>query len=552
VEKAEQYAVLDGLERARVLMNKGRAYFKLGDFKAALKAQEEGLQIAKEEYSLPDLARLLGMAGAQRIICGHDVKKGFGEIQRSISLQRELGNTRLELVVKVYRSIYFRSFGLGQELANEYPNMLKVGEKIGDFRSLAETSMLVSGMLENLGKLEDAIALSLKALKYSCKTDIESLKPQIFALLAWQYARIGDLKKAKHYFDTLMKISPNLLSGPRSVPWVALAEAVLFAAKSQWKEADASFQKAFEISKKGMWKHLNLESSPVFRKNYIWALELQGRREEAEIQRKLIQEATAKHVQMFAHADLQADLVMKKRINAGEEADLRLDLVNVGRGSVSIIGISGLIPSDKFKVVAFPSYCCLRNGALEMEGRGIGAFQVDPVKLTVEAVETGVFTLKPSVVYVDDLGETKNCRPQPVQIIVGPRIASPGEEVVVETEPAKLEFRSEAAQRAFDFLVKAFVEDYFRRRLSKERSGWRTLMDIVKETPVSHYSMYGSGKHHGYAAAELERLGVVEFRIFLGERGRGGRVHKLRVDPENENIKNYVNQYSSNGSKTTC
>ena len=156
------------------------------------------------------------------------------------------------------------------------------------------------------------------------------------------------------------------------------------------------------------------------------------------------------------------------------------------------------------------------------------------------------------MVYVDDLGETITCEPQPIKIIVGPRIASPGEEVVVETEPAKLEFRSEAAQRAFDFLVKAFVEDYFRRRLSKERSGWRTLMDIVKETPVSHYSMYGSGKHHGYAAAELERLGVVEFRIFLGERGRGGRVLKLRVDPENENIKNYVNQYSSNGSKTTC
>jgi hypothetical protein len=123
--------------------------------------------------------------------------------------------------------------------------------------------------------------------------------------------------------------------------------------------------------------------------------------------------------------------------------------------------------------------------------------------------------------------------------------------MVVETKPDKIEFKSEAAQKAFDFLVKAFVEDYFRRRLPKARSGWRTLMNIVKETPVSHYSMYGSGKHHGYAASELERLGVVESRIFLGERGRGGRVLKLRVEAEKESIKNYVDQYISKGSKTT-
>jgi tetratricopeptide (TPR) repeat protein len=476
----------------------------------------------------------------------------LGEIQRSVSLQRELGNTRLELTVKVNRSIFFRSVGLGQELANEYPNMLKVGEKIGDFRSLAETSLLCSGMLGNSGKFEDAISLSLKALEYSRKTDIESLKPQIYAVLAMVYARMGDLKKANHYFDTLMKIPPKILSIPRSAPWIALAEAVLFAAKSQWKETEESFQKAFEISKKGMWQHLNPESSPVFRKNYIWALELQGRTEEAEIQRKLIQEATAKTDQMFAHVDLQADLVMKKRTNVDEEDEVRLDLVNVGRGSVSIVKIDGLIPSEGFKVVAFPSYCCLQNGDLKMNGREIGAFQVETVKLTVEALKIGVFTLNPSVVYVDDLGETKTCKPQPIKLIVNPRIASISEEIVVETKLEEIEFRFEAAQKAFDFLVKAFVEDYFRKRLPKERSGWRTLMNIAKETPVSHYSMYGSGKHHGYAAAELERLGVVEFRIFLGERGRGGKVLKLRVDAENEKIKNCVEQYVSNGSITTC
>jgi tetratricopeptide (TPR) repeat protein len=552
VKKAEKYAASDRLERARFLRNKGRAYFRLGDFKAALRAHEEGLQISKEEFSLPDLAGFLATTGATRIHCGHDVKKGLGEIQRAISLRRELGDIRWELIGKVYRNIYFISFRLFQELDDDFNNMLNIGEKIGDFHSLAETSILMSERFEASGKFEEAIALSLKALEYSRKTDIESLEPQIYAQLAWQYARIGDPKKANHNFDILMKIPPKILSSPRNAPWVALTEAVLFAAKSQWKEANQSFKKAFEISKRGMWQNLSLESSPIFRKNYIWALELQGRTEEAEIQRKLIQERTGRFVRMFAHADLQADLTMKKRIVVDEEDELRLDLVNVGRGTVSVIKINGFVSSKEFKVTAFPSYCCLQNGDLEMNGREIGAFQVETVKLNVKALKIGVCNLDPKVVYIDDLGETRTCKPKTISIIVNPSRSRSREKEIDVTNSGKLEFRSEAAQKAFDFLVKAFVEDYFHRRLPKERSGWRTLMDIVKKTPVSYYSMYGSGKNHGYAASELERLGVVEFRIFIGERGRGGKVFKLRVDTEKEIIKNYVDQNISKDSKTPC
>jgi hypothetical protein len=298
-----------------------------------------------------------------------------------------------------------------------------------------------------------------------------------------------------------------------------------------------------------VWQHLPLAF--IFRKTYVWALELQGQTQEAEIQRKLIQERIGRTVQMFAHVNLQADLIMKRRTAVDEENELRLDLVNVGRGSVSIIKINGLVPFNEFKVIAFPSYCCLQNGDLEMSGREIGAFQVETVKLNVKAEKIGVYSLDPKVVYVDDLGETKTSKPNPISIIVDPRLSAPMEKKIDETKPVTLEFRSEAAQKAFDFLVKAFVEDYFRKRLPKERSGWRTLLNIVKKAPVSHYSMYGSGKHHGYAASELERLGVVEFRIFLGERGRGGRVLKLRVDAEKGNTKNYVDQYIPKGSKTT-
>ena len=88
------------------------------------------------------------------------------------------------------------------------------------------------------------------------------------------------MKKAKYYFDLLMKIPPKILSYPGNAPWVAIAKAELFAARSQWEEANQSFQKVFELSRKGFFQHLNIES--IFRKIYIWALELQGKTKQAE------------------------------------------------------------------------------------------------------------------------------------------------------------------------------------------------------------------------------------------------------------------------------
>ncbi|TRO52735.1 hypothetical protein E2P63_03130, partial [Candidatus Bathyarchaeota archaeon] len=539
VEKAEEYAASDPLERARVLRNKGRTYSILGKLRESLRAHEEGLCISKEEYSLQDLAHSLAKTGSQRIICGHDIKRGFGEVQRSISLFQELGDIRNELIDRVYRYKFFNTFGLLQETGEEFNNLLNIGEKIGDFYSLSEIVMVTSDKFANSGNFEEAIALTLKALEYSRKTNIESQEPRIFAQLARQYARIGDLKKANQYFDLLMKIPPKILSYPNNALWVAISEAVLFAARGQWEEAYQSFQKAFELSRKGMFQHINMES--IFRKIYIWALELRERTKEAEIERKWIRERTEKIVQMFAHVDLQADLIMKKRINVDEENEFRLDLVNIGKGSCSIIKIKDLISSNEFKVITFPSYCCLQKNDLEMKGTEICTFQVKTIKLTVKAANPGLYTLNPSVVYVDDWGETKTCKPQPIKIIVNPRIAS-SKESIVEKKPAKLEFRSEAARKVFIFLVKVFVEDFFQKRLSKDRSGWRTLMDIVNQAKVSRYSMYGSSDRRGLVMRELENLGIVEARFFVGERGRGGKILKLRVAHEKEVVKQYIDQ----------
>ena len=93
----------------------------------------------------------------------------------------------------------------------------------------------------------------------------------------------------------------------------------------------------------------------------------------------------------------------------------------------------------------------------------------------------------------------------------------------------RLEFTSEATEKAFNYLVNAFERDYLGYRIPMEKSGWRTLMEVARNAKITMYSMYGRSGRGGKVTMELANLGVVESRFFLGERGRGGRVLKMRI-----------------------
>jgi hypothetical protein len=66
-------------------------------------------------------------------------------------------------------------------------------------------------------------------------------------------------------------------------------------------------------------------------------------------------------------------------------------------------------------------------------------------------------------------------------------------------------------------------------------------MEIVKDGKVSTYSVYGEGRR-GTALIELERRGLVETRIFPGERGRGGKILKARVCYDKDPVKRQVDR----------
>ena len=100
----------------------------------------------------------------------------------------------------------------------------------------------------------------------------------------------------------------------------------------------------------------------------------------------------------------------------------------------------------------------------------------------------------------------------------------------------KLPARMLTRSPILELLAKEFREDYKVKRLGSDHCGWRTLMDIVNVLKIPRSHVYGEpryGRLHGRQLQMLIQSGLVESRIFPGERGRGGDIAKVRVVYDN-------------------
>jgi len=232
-------------------------------------------------------------------------------------------------------------------------------------------------------------------------------------------------------------------------------------------------------------------------------------------------------LERFEQANIQAQLIVPEEGTVGEDLTVQLDLVNVGKNSGLLVRVDNLVPKG-FKVTKAPPKYAMEDGSLDMGGKRLEPLKVESIKISAQPADAGVFDLSPQVVYVDETGQFRTCRPEAVHVRVHSMLA--------------FRFRTEAAQTVFNYLIKVFVKDYMRRRLPLEKSGWRSLMQIVKDARVSKYSLYGARGRRGPAMSELERRGLVETRVFPEERGRGGQIVKTRISYDKETVKRYVDK----------
>lgn len=524
--KAEEIGGDNRLEMARIIDNRAKAWAwsGRGDAKMDLADYNAALRVFEEEYSLVDLAEGLYRSGTASTFFEDSREKGLGQLLRSLAIFRELGDARKELETRMWLAQGFQCCGLASEAPREYLEVLEKGGKMGLFNSMAHGCWQLSNLYSHTGKLEEALSIALKEFELCNKTDSSYRKGVAGAQLAYLYSLNGNLEKADKYFNILSKLLPtDVLSN--EVHGFCAFLGVYFFAKGWLDKSNQVFKKAVEFYKK-----TNFPSERWFRQNYAWVLEKQGCIDEAKVQLSLAQKMGENLLSFaetkFGHANLHLNILVPRHVLVDEEFEMRLDLVNVSRNSGVILELKGLIPPNA-KITSFPSFCRVQNSSIFMNQRKIGPFQVDTIKLRIKLCEIGVYNSEPSVSYFDDLGTLRVNKANMISITaqlnpLKPRL------VGLANHLGKLEFESEAAEKAFRYLVDAFKYDYSC-KMPLEKSGWRTLMQVVRGAKISKHSLYGQSGHGGEILSNLVNLGLIESRQFSGERGRGGRALKVRV-----------------------
>jgi predicted ATPase len=520
---AEQNATADRLEAARILHQKARVVGVQGEMSTCLKLIDQALEVFDEEYALEDAAWVLFAGGHAATIQGQ-LEKGLASSLRAIALYDELDDVRSQMEAYLYTSWTFQDCTLNNDAINMCKKVIQINDqrKMWDYINLS--GIYLSWALSLQGQdLKEAISKTVQALELSDKSDSSLYLGLIYETLVMQCTFAGNLAEAEEYFKKLTNLPQSILSNIFSLVCFNLASAVFLAGKNQFEQSETFFKKHFNFLANS-YQSPNSEAGA--RQAYAWALANQGKMSKAKSELELTQTLVEKTRKRFEHFNLEASLMTYTHPKINQVFEIRLDLVNISKSSGIITRIEKLLIPE-IEIVHITSNCFMTCGNVQFKEQTIAPFQVKTIKLSVKISKAGTYPLKPTIAHVDDLGKTFVCKPRALTITVQP--IPPGEEVEQESGSDKLAFASEPSKKAFDFLSKAYKQDYFSKKLPKENSGWRSLMQIAKEANLSKHSMYGQMGHGGEIPAELKRLGLVETRFFAGERGRGGNILKLRT-----------------------
>ena len=121
----------------------------------------------------------------------------------------------------------------------------------------------------------------------------------------------------------------------------------------------------------------------------------------------------------FDNSNVLGYFVAPARVKAGEEFDMRLELVNVAKNPGLLIKVEEIVPAEFTLINIRPKYNT-QNESIMLEKKNIKPFTDEVITLKVKGTKAGVFSLKPRLVYTDELGETKTCMITPVTVTVQP------------------------------------------------------------------------------------------------------------------------------------
>ena len=136
-------------------------------------------------------------------------------------------------------------------------------------------------------------------------------------------------------------------------------------------------------------------------------------------------EEMAVGLERFEHADVQAKLVQhQKEIRVGEDFNLEMQIVNVGKEAVLMTKVEEILPSG-FQLVEKPEYFHFEDAYLNMNGKRLDPMKTEEIRLVLRSFEKGTFEMRPRLVCVDETGHQMLRGPEPVTITVS-EVVLPG------------------------------------------------------------------------------------------------------------------------------
>jgi len=227
-----------------------------------------------------------------------------------------------------------------------------------------------------------------------------------------------------------------------------------------------------------------------------------------------------------------------RKINLSESFEVRVDLINTGKDPVFLLSLEGLVPEqfkyEKDEDSEFQSYDKQALNRLILNGKKLSPFEVKSfnIKLRTEDSKLSEAILSPKISYSNARGELYEKTSSPVFL----KIAS----------GAEFEFEKLHSKQIFDYLTKAFINDYMVSGSDSYQSGWRTLGQIAREGHVPHFSVYARKGGVSAEVSELVNRGLIEKQVSAG-RGRSGEVMQIRIAYEKDVIKSHVAERIRNG-----
>ena len=129
-------------------------------------------------------------------------------------------------------------------------------------------------------------------------------------------------------------------------------------------------------------------------------------------------EETPTGLELFEHADIQANIITRQReLKVGENFSVEVELVNAGKGPALLIKLAEVVP-EGFEIAEKPEIYRVEDSYLNMKGKRLDPLKTEEVKLVLKPKVQGEFPLKPRILYLDENGKAKSYEPKPIIITV--------------------------------------------------------------------------------------------------------------------------------------